>query len=148
MKFGVVYSVDVPEDEDIDWHLPPVNERNELWLTTEGDECYDYDYLGGIWSKGEHRKMLAVLTKGEFERFLADEELFAEDVRTGGSLGVPWANPWYGLAPAVSFTSDACGAIKNAYVTPLPGIAGHDNEKPYTERDWERVRAAVIAAYS
>lgn len=66
--------------------------------------------------------------------------LFAEDVQTMGSIGAPGFG--FGWAPAISFRSDDPDAIQSAYVTPLPEV----RKESLNERDWERVRDAVLAA--
>ena len=58
-----------------------------------------------------------------------------------GSLGAPGCG--FGLAPAISFTSDDQDAITSAYVTPLPET---DKEK-LTEQDWRQTRLAVLSVY-
>ena len=138
MRFSVIYSVDVPHGEDVDAYAPP-----DLgpWDQMEGDEGYEYGYLEGPWEKGHHRKWAGVLTRGEFDRFARRCSLTAEDVRTMGSLGTPGCG--YGWAPAVSFRSDDPDAITSAYVTPLPEVS----KEGLDDRDWERVRAAVLAVY-
>jgi hypothetical protein len=67
-----------------------------------------------MWRNGKHRKWVGELSKKQFERFLSDTGLYAEDVKTAGSLTEK------GLLPAVSFVSDECEAILSAYATPLP----------------------------
>lgn len=137
MKFSIIYSVDCPEGEDVMDHAPP--NVKELWDKTEDDGDYEYGYLGGRWENGSHRKWCAILDREQFDEFVEHCGLFAEDVETLGSLGAPGFG--FGWAPAISFTSDDPDAIQNAYVTPLPDKDGCD------ERDWERVRGAVIAVY-
>lgn len=68
MLFSIIYSVDVPEDEDVLDYAPP--ETDELWQETEGDEQYEYGYLEGRWSVGSHRKWCAVLTRDQFDEFV------------------------------------------------------------------------------
>jgi hypothetical protein len=68
--------------------------------------------------------------------------LVAEDVQTLGSLGAPGFG--YGWAPAISFRSDDPDAIQSAYVTPIPEV----EKEHFDERDWERVRSAVLAVYA
>jgi len=62
MLFSVIYSVDVPSDEDVLDHAPP--KADELWDQTEGDEQYEYDYLEGGCDEGHHRKWAGLLTSG------------------------------------------------------------------------------------
>ncbi len=151
MMFSVIYSVDVPEGVGLRPFLPT---RRRLFDTTEGDDQFEYSYLEGRWTRGRHRKLCAMLTREQFERFLEDTGLRSEDVQTLGSIGAPGFG--YGHAPAISFTSDEEDAILSAYVTPIPQIertrraeAGDlpDGEALFDERDWERVRRAVIRVY-
>jgi hypothetical protein len=138
MRFSVIYSVDVPAGEDVDAYAPP---GPSPWDQTEGDEGYEYGYLEGRWEDGHHRKWAGVLDRDQFNRFVRHCSLTAEDVRTMGSLGTPGCG--YGWAPAISFRSDDPDAITNAYVTPLPQA----RKDGFDDRDWERVRAAVLAVY-
>jgi hypothetical protein len=111
----------------------------KLWQKTEGDEEYGYGYLEGEWEKGKHRKYTAFLTRKQFERFVGHLCLRAEDVETGGSL------TGMGLQPAISFNGDDYSALLNAYVTPVPENWKTKEEMTgKTERDWQRVRRAVI----
>lgn len=151
MMFSVIYSVDVPSGVGLQPFLP---RQRRLFDTTEGDEGFEYGYLEGRWTKGRHRKLCALLTRAQFEQFLGDTSLRSEDVNTLGSIGAPGFG--FGHAPAISFTGDAEDAIQSAYVTPIPQIertrraeAGGlpDGEAVFDERDWERVRRAVIAGY-
>ena len=138
MQFSVIYSVDVPHNVDIAEYAPP---DLEFWDETEDDDQYDYGYLEGDWENGHHRKWVAILDRGQFDQFIEPCDLMAEDVQTMGSLGAPGFG--FGWAPAISFTSDDPEAIQSAYVTPLPEVhKDHGNE-----RDWERVRGAVLAVY-
>ncbi|HET6574101.1 MAG TPA: hypothetical protein VFG68_10895 [Fimbriiglobus sp.] len=45
MQFSVIYSVDTPDEIDIDGYAPP--EVADLWDRTEGDGQYEYGYLEG-----------------------------------------------------------------------------------------------------
>lgn len=140
MKFSVIYSVDVPEDEDVLDFAPP--QLAELWDETEGDEQYDYGYLEGRWEEGHHRKWCAILDREQFDDFVERCGLHAEDVQTLGSIGAPGFG--FGWAPAVSFTSDDPVAIQSAYVTPLPEVRREHGR----DSDWDRVRRAVLSVYS
>jgi hypothetical protein len=160
VKFYVIYSVDVARGSDrnggcnlrccrptISRYLPHGWRK---WQCTEGDESYDYDYLaeeGGygseVWRKGQHRKLCALLSREEFERFLEDVSLVAEDCETMGSL------TGFGWLPAISFGDDGDHpyAILNAYVTPVPQKPDGEERTGMQERDWRRVRRAIIRAY-
>jgi hypothetical protein len=139
MQFSIIYSVDVPEDENIDLYAPP--SVDELWDQTEDDEQYEYDYLEGCWTNGSHRKWAAILNREQFDEFIERCGLQAEDTETMGSLGAPGIG--FGWAPAISFTSQDPDAIQNAYVTPLPEV----EKDSFDQDDWERLKSAVVAVY-
>jgi hypothetical protein len=138
MLFSVIYSVDVPSNVSLKPYTPP---RRSLWTRTEGEEQYEYGYLEGRWEKGKHRKWTALLTRDQFDAFVEKLGLVAEDVQTMGSLGAPGFG--FGWAPAISFNGDDQDAILNAYVTPIPEA----RKESYDERDWRRVREAVLNVY-
>lgn len=139
MKFSVIYSVDVPHDGDIAVFAPPNIE--ELWNQTEDDDQYEYDHLEGRWENGHHRKWCGILDRQQFDEFVEFCDLVAEDVETMGSLGAPGFG--IGWAPAISFNGNDPNAIQNAYVTPIPEV----RREHCHERDWDRVREAVLAVY-
>ncbi len=139
MLFSVIYSVDCPEDEDVSQFAPP--EVEELWDQTEGDEQYELGYLEGCWEHGSHRKWCAILDREQFDEFVDHCGLYAETTETMGSLGAPGFG--FGWAPAISFTSHETEAIQNAYVSPIPEV----ERESCNERDWERVRGAVLSVY-
>jgi hypothetical protein len=139
MQFSIIYSVDVPGDTDVLDFAPPQVE--ELWDQTEGDEEFGYEYLEGIWEGGHHRKWCSILDREQFDEFVDRCGLIAESTETMGSLGAPGFG--YGWAPAISFTSDDPDAILNAYITPIP----ETSKEHADERDWKRVRGAVLAVY-
>lgn len=140
MLFSVIYSVDCPENVDLLDYAPP--QVADLWDQTEEDDQFEYGYLEGRWEGGHHRKWCAVLTRDQFDAFIDRCGLVAEDVQTMGSIGAPGCG--YGCSPAISFTCDDPDAILSAYVTPLPEV----EKSHFDERDWERVRGAVLAIYS
>ena len=139
MQFSVIYSVDVPKRVSIKDYTPP--QVRKFWDETEGDEQYEYDYLEGSWTKGRHRKWVAILNREQFDAFVEKVGLYAEDTETMGSIGAPGFG--FGWSPAISFTSDDRDAILNAYVTPVP-----ETSKAGDERDWDRVRNAVLSVYA
>lgn len=134
MLFSIIYSIDVPEDVDPMDFAPPHVET--LWDKTEGDSEFGYAYLEGRWANGMHRKWCAILTRKQFDEFVSNCSLRAEDSETMGSIGFGWA-------PAISFNGTHEDAIQSAYVTPIPEI---ERKSPH-ENDWERVRDAVLAVY-
>jgi hypothetical protein len=139
MRFSVIYSADCPSDVNVLDYAPPQVE--ELWDETEADESFEYEYLEGRWEGGHHRKWVALLDREQFDEFTRRLGLHAEDVETMGSLGAPGFG--YGWSPAISFTSEDPDAILSAYVTPLPEV----EKEQGSERDWRRVRKAVLAVY-
>ena len=140
MLFSVIFSVYCPRSESIARFRPP--QHRTLWQLTECDESYDYGYLEGEWLKGKHRKWCGLLTKEQFTDFVDHTCMFAEDVETMGSIGAPGFG--YSLAPAISFRDDGEDrAIRNAYVTPVP----ETKKDGFDERDWRRVRQAVLNVY-
>lgn len=144
MKYGVLYSVDVPSTVSLRPHLPS---KRHLFDTTEGNECYEYDYLEGAWEKGKHRKLIGVLTQEQFDEFVEELGLFAEDVETLGSLGVPWAGcGGLGVAPAISFISEDPEAIQGAYVTPIPQCDPPEDEEEMREV-WEELKRKIVEKY-
>jgi len=138
MQFSVIYSVDCPAREDISRYAPP---DLELWDQTEGDEEYEYSHLEGCWEIGSHRKWCAMLDRQQFDDLVDRCGLHAEHCGTMGSIGAPGFG--FGWAPAISFTSNDTDAIQSAYVTPVPEV----ERESCNERDWERVRGAVLAVY-
>jgi hypothetical protein len=138
MQFSVIYSVDVPGRNCISRFAPP--QVRSRWQLTEGDESYEYGYLEGRWERGKHRKWYAVLTKEQFSDFVQRCGLYAENVETLGSLG----SPGLGWSPAISFTSDDDDAFVSAYVTPIPETTKTHRD----ERDWKRLRRAVLRTFS
>jgi hypothetical protein len=139
MQFSIIYSVDIPRGERLSRFAPP--HVRKFWDRTEGDEQFDLDYLDGDWKKGHHRKWCAILDREQFEEFVNHCGLFAEDVETMGSLGAPGCG--YGLSPAISFRSDDGDAIQSAFVKPMPEV----RKKHGDERDWKRIRQAVLSLY-
>lgn len=118
MQFSIIYSVDVPEGVSIKPYTPP--QVGRLWTRTEGNEQFEYSYLDGRWKTGKHRKWAALLTRTQFDAFVAKLGLDAEDVQTMGSLGAPGFG--FGWAPAVNFRSDDEDAIVSAFITPIPKV--------------------------
>jgi hypothetical protein len=134
VEFYVIYSVDTHGDGNAGWGLPRKEILGKL-NQTEDDEEYDYSYLGGRWETGFHRKYCGVLKREDFETFLNDTCLSAEDSETMGSLTE------MGWMPAISFSADDDDSIISCYVTPhVDGIAG-------TEEQWNRLRDAIVSKY-
>lgn len=153
MIFSVIYEVDTSESVDIQDYYPPKDQLEELWTCTESsDGESERSYLGGCWEEGAHRKWCALLTRKQFEEFLSETGLVADDTETMGSLGAPGMG--FGCAPAILFDGDEYSAFAHAYVTPIPTVhtmEQFDNPRPtfkgFDERAWERVRRVVIDTY-
>lgn len=114
LRFYVIYSFDIPAarlepcwnlERVRDWQPPHVR---RLWDRAEGDESYEYSYLGGEWAKGKHRKYVALLDRSDFEEFVDRFGLYPEDCETGGSL------TGFGHLPAIAFETDDTNAILSA----------------------------------
>lgn len=136
MLFSVIYDVDIPSDANMDFYTPPRVE--ELWQQTEDDsssECND------IWPGCQHRKWAAVLNREQFDEFVEKLSVYADSAETMGSIGAPGLG--YGVSPAISFSSGADDAVMSAYVTPIPEVS----KKCFDERDWQRVRKAMLSVY-
>lgn len=137
MLFSIIYSADVPEDEDITRFAPP---QLELWDETEEGPT-EYAYLEGEWENGSHRKWCGILTRDQFDEFVEQCGLTAESTPTMGSIGAPgFGVAW---APAISFSNDHPDCIANAFVTPIPEV----ERTEFNDGDWERVRDAVVSVY-
>jgi len=145
MRFSVIFSVDIPADTSIRPFVP----KGRAWSRTEGDEQYDFGYLSGCWAKGKHRKFCALLTRKQFDQFVSQMSLYPEDCETMGSLGAPGCG--FGFAPAISFDGNRPDALLNAYVTPLPDgepkHPKHWQNEATQERNWQRIRRAVLKVY-
>jgi hypothetical protein len=134
MEFYVIYSVDCLYENYLNNCRPRPELCEKLTLTEEGES--EYRYLEGQWEEAVHEKWAGILSKADFEKFLYDTFLTAEDCETLGSLTE------YGWMPAIPFNADDEESICNAYVTPLiPGQA------EMSEAQWERLRSAVIHKY-
>lgn len=139
MQFSIIYSVDVPQGVDVMEHAPP--QVDDLWQETEDGDT-EYAYLEGDWTDGKHKKWCAILSREQFDEFVEQCSLTAEDVETMGSIGAPGFE--FGWAPAISFYGDDPEAILNAYVTPVPEV----ERSEFGDKDWTRIRDAVLSVYS
>lgn len=135
MEFSVIYEFDAPRGVRVYEYAPP--HRKKLWQLTETSSRWSADPE----ELPLHRKYVAILNKEQFEEFISVCDLVAENVETLGSLGAPGFE--MGWAPAISFRSESSVAWQSAYVTPLPKT----KREVLTERDWQRVRKAVIRQY-
>jgi hypothetical protein len=155
MKFSVIYTFDGPRGSRWQQYLPPVEQRKRhLWLQTEDSKDYDYDYLADERTgkeaynlrKGVHRKYVALLNRKDFDEFVEYTGLFAQSIETAGSLGAPSFG--LGWAPAICFENESAFDYDDminvmAYITPLPEV----NKEHFDERDWKRVRRAILNHY-
>ncbi len=151
MGYSIIFTLDMPRTERIGRYMPERRIRRKLYQT-EGDDQYEYGYLGGDYKHGKHRKLCGILTSEEFQTFVHDTGLAAQDIETMGSLGAPGFG--FGWAPAISFTAEAVEpAFVDAYVTPLPFYADGDDgpEPPQNEAEsdtaWQVVRELVIKRF-
>lgn len=161
MLFSVIYEFDCPMDVSVRRYTPS---QRRLFQMTECSDGKPSDWCGDIFQgRCRHRKLCAVLTREQFERFLNDTGLIAENVGTGGSIGAPGLG--YGLSPAISFRNDDPDAIMSAYVTPLPLVYTLKDferfpmrpkhpvrrlrkvKRRFAEDDFERVKKAILAVY-
>lgn len=146
MRFGVVYEFDCLRREPVSLLQPRAKLLRKMTMV-EGDKDRQYDYLGEEWETSRHRKYGAVFTKDEFEQFIIDLDLKAQEVRTMGTLGAPGSANWYGCSPAICF-EDEGGSYSSAYVTPYPDIhLKHEPTDAKMERWWEMIRKAVLSRY-
>ena len=137
LEFYVIYSFDIMKTESVNAFKPPFIKR---WDCTEDDDQFDYDYLGGDWENGKHRKYVAQLDKKRFEKFIDHCCLSMEDINTMGSLTE------LGLLPAHSFNcyDDDAPAIINAYVTPL--VMNDDIE--CDDKLWEALKQEMLIKFN
>jgi hypothetical protein len=149
MLFSVIYEFDCPMDYRVGRFMPS---QRKLFDTTECEDGEPSDWCAEVFGgKVKHRKLCAVLTRKQFDRFIRDTNLHAEEVQTMGSLGAPGCG--YGCSPAVSFSTDEWDeAIQSAYVTPLPlaykiGDMERGPKRTFTEDDFQRVRKAMLAVW-
>ena len=139
--FFVIYSVDIPANKSL---IPYRPNNIKLWDITEGNDQYEFDYLGGKWSKGKHRKYVARLTMDQFKEFVEDQYLYPEDCETMGSL------TGFGWLPAISFNyeSNYDLVIKNAYVTPiLKNIKNNEDLTDLDENCWKKTRKKIFELF-
>ena len=153
MKFGIIYTVDIPdmlqpEDETLprgirpgtvlkNWNPRRVVNRRGAWMQTENSGSRHNDY------EGPHAKWIALLTKREMLEFLNGFGFKSGSMcDTMGALGMPGNSPWYGCAPAWSVDVDASYAMVNAYITPWPDIARKTGVSD-SENNWKRIRRAL-----
>jgi len=138
-SYSVIYSID-GEKEFVEANEPT---NTELWKETENGKS---DYL----EEWYHKKFIALLTEDQFKEFTDNMGLYAEDVRTMGSLGAPGYG--FGWSPAISFNGEDSEGIQNAYVTPNIPISETEKLEIHYKGDhdliWETVRNQLLNQYS
>lgn len=121
MLFSVIYEANWPIDRGpnttVEEVAPP--HRRRLWELTE---AHDEDAYWDGETRLRHRKWAAVLNREQFDEFIRKTWITADLTETMGSIGAPGFG--FGWAPAVSFSYDSDGQMLNAYVTPVPEVAG------------------------
>jgi hypothetical protein len=136
-EYGVIYTVDVPKGTDPMDYAPP---HVDKWELTEDDK----DALESFFGKGgHHRKWAALLKQQEFDEFVEETGLYAEDVETEGAIGVPGC-PLDMIEPAISFVLDESEVLVGAYVTPLPP---ENSPVENDEKMWNNVRKEMLDRY-
>jgi len=134
-SYSVIYSIDGENTE------PYEPENLELWTKTEDGES-DFDIPN--W---KHKKFIAILNQDQFDQFVENQGLYAEDVETMGAVG----SPGHGFAwvPTISFNGTDPDAYQNAYVTPnIPMQEGKRLEEIVgKENVWSTVRGHIIKKY-
>ena len=150
MTFGVIYEFDCRADDSVKTYQPRRALLRKMQCA-EDDSDRQYSYIDdgdGMWERGKHRKYCGVLTKEEFEQFIDDCDLTAHTIETMGSLGAPGSACWYGLSPAVAFTTEHYAAMASAFVTPYPGFEPKRKPNVHQEERWFRMlKDAMIALY-
>ncbi len=131
MKFYIIYSIDCPKDDKIT-RFYPQNIKPFTITEIEADNPEEQ----------KHRKMTGLLTKKQFKSFIDSTGLTAQSVETMGSLTME-----FGLIPAISFWDEidaySYNVRKDAYITPIL-----EWKETVTERDWERMRKAILNMYA
>lgn len=120
----VILSVDTTPDANHD-HAALQPPKVGVWTQTEGDEQYEFDYLGEEYKNGRHRKWVATLSEEEFDAWLSAEAYTGRvHARESGEPTMGMITE-FGWLPAYSLT-DEQGAwnlggwdpviLRNAYV--------------------------------
>ena len=139
MRFSIILSIDCDSETNIGTLRPTTRSLYK----TEGDEQYEFEYLGGTWVKGHHRKWCGVLTKKTFEKILFQYGLSMQMTETLGMIGSPHGQF---SAPAISFTVENGDEIIDAYVCPLPNKK-EQRKFPPTEEGWKKIKDWLYERY-
>jgi len=147
MHFSVIYDVEVAQHQSI---VPFRPHRSDLWTLTEHNL---YISRATEDDTTKQRKWVALLTRKQFEAWLERMPYYftPDSIETCGSLGAPGLG--MGLSPAISWSApDLCYEFPNAlyceaYVTPIPDICNWPNDKRFDERNWQRIRHAILHYY-
>lgn len=163
MLFSVIYEFDCAMDIPVKRHMP-ANRR--LFQITEQSDGEPSDWCGELFDgKCKHRKLCALLTRKQFDKFVESTYLRPESCETGGSLGAPGLG--FGLSPAIAFNGrdDEYGGIQCAYVTPLPMVYNLEDlerfprrprhpvrklrqvRRQFSEEDFQRIKKAILSVY-
>jgi hypothetical protein len=153
--FGIIYTVDCSSTVGLRQFQPTSQSE---WQITERESDGTYsEFLG---DRYRHRKYVAMLDRKQFQQFIDHLGLYASTVETMGSLGAPIPNGGIslGLVPAVSFGAYCDDYELNAYVTPYVVRHSHGDPKEgewlpvraqgMQERDWERIRDAMLTLWT
>lgn len=137
LLFSVIYSFDIPGDMSVNSCKPP---KPHLWdMTESGPSEFEMD------TPWKHRKYCAILTKDEFKEFMRHCDLETDSTETMGSIGAPGFG--FGWAPAISCNYNGSDAYANAYVTPVPNKRMDREDYQDYDRDFERVKRAMLATF-
>jgi hypothetical protein len=147
MMFGIILDADVPRTRSIACARPPPRVLRKLKLT-EGDELYDYDHLGGVWTKGKHRKWAGCLSAPLFYELVEHLSLVPRPDENIGALGMPspdMPNGGVGLqGDCISFSNDRSDnedAFIEAHVTPYTRYGIRPARAP---RAWTDIKDAIL----
>jgi len=142
MQFSIIYEADIPMRLSVKTVQPPFIKR---WRLTEQGDGEPSDWCSELWDgKVKHRKWCAILDKDQTLEFCRTTGVYPESTETMGSLGALGFG--FGWAPAIAFTNDDSDSIQNAYVTPMPCKRNGEPIRANgdTERDWKRIKSAVL----
>ena len=153
MKFGVIYTADIPIADNpfegggaklADFHPRLLKHKRGTWQQTENSSDSERDSYGVDW---RHAKWCAVLDKKQLKEFLYHFEFeYRTCCDTMGALGMPGVEPWYGCAPAWSFDAPNDGAMVNIYLTPWPEVKKKSGVAD-NEENWKRLKRALECVF-
>ena len=143
MKFSVIYEFECGMDDSVSRYTF----KTRSFDLTERYDGEPSEWCSDLWNgKCKHRKYAGILNRNQFDEFVRQTEVWADDVETLGSIGAPGFG--YGVAPAISFSNNDPDVIQSAYITPIPSVEPKQEITPErSERIWYRVRNAVLSVY-